>query len=402
MLKVVIIESLGFSGIAHYTFSLCNALADTGQADVTLVTQKPYELQDKPRRFEIETILDGMNKNRSKLWRGFEYLRSTSQVTRRAHLWRADIIHVQNNLLPAWDGVWLRQLRSACRALVYTVHDVQGKALFVPGHTLTVWDKWSYRNLYDAPHRLIAHSEHSKQELEHVYHVASTKIRVLPLGNYTFLRGQDEMSQEQARRILGVPSEAQVVLFFGSIRGAKGLEYLLRAVASLVADVPELWLLVAGAPLKTTWEPYQALIDSLGLSQRTIAHPRYIPNEEISTYFAASDAVALPYLEVYQSAVLQLAYAFGRPVITTNVGGMPDVVEDGQTGYLVPPGDSEALASAIHRTMIDRDRARRMGEAGRRLAQTTFAWDAIASNTLDVYRELLAQLLEATTSPQTG
>jgi glycosyltransferase involved in cell wall biosynthesis len=76
---------------------------------------------------------------------------------------------------------------------------------------------------------------------------------------------------------------------------------------------------------------------------------RYVANEEVEKYFAACDLVVLPYLSATQSAVVQIAYGFSKPVVVTSVGGLPDVVEDGSTGYVVPPNDPAAVARAIVR-----------------------------------------------------
>jgi glycosyltransferase involved in cell wall biosynthesis len=76
---------------------------------------------------------------------------------------------------------------------------------------------------------------------------------------------------------------------------------------------------------------------------------KYIPNEEVGLYFSAADVVVLPYISASQSGIIQIAYGFNRPVITTDVGGLPDVVEDGVTGFIVPARNSKALSDSIIR-----------------------------------------------------
>ena len=87
----------------------------------------------------------------------------------------------------------------------------------------------------------------------------------------------------------------------------------------------------------------------LGIEQAVTVVDRYVSNEELGLYFGAADVVVLPYLSVTQSAVVQLAYGFARPVIATAVGDLPAVIDDGRTGLIVPPGDSAALAGALLR-----------------------------------------------------
>ena len=158
-----------------------------------------------------------------------------------------------------------------------------------------------------------------------------------------FLR--HELPRAEARRRLGVPADAPLLLMFGFVRRYKGLRYLLDALASL-PETPH--LLVAGE----FWEdeqPYREQIRRLGLEGRVTLHNRYINNEDIEPYFAAADALVLPYLSGSQSGVSMIAINYGLPVIATAVGGLAETITDGESGLIVPPGNSPALARAIER-----------------------------------------------------
>jgi glycosyltransferase involved in cell wall biosynthesis len=93
--------------------------------------------------------------------------------------------------------------------------------------------------------------------------------------------------------------------------------------------------------------PYRETIAELGLEHRVVLHDRYIPNEEVSDFFAAANVVVLPYKSATQSGIIQIAFNFDRPVITTAVGGLPEVVRPGELGEVVPPEDPQALAEAM-------------------------------------------------------
>ena len=155
------------------------------------------------------------------------------------------------------------------------------------------------------------------------------------------------MPRADARARLGLGQDQPVLLFFGFVRRYKGLRNLIRALAMVREQLPAR-LLVVGE----FWEderPYRDLVRQLGLESAVEFHNAYVPNEEMAVYFSAADAVVLPYLEVTQSGVAQIALGFEKPVIATSVGGMAETIIDGQTGLIVPPGDNAALSAAIVR-----------------------------------------------------
>ena len=150
--------------------------------------------------------------------------------------------------------------------------------------------------------------------------------------------------RDQARRRLGVTA-SEVALFFGFIRRYKGLLDLLRAVA-LVPRERDFQLLVGGEFYEDD-KPYRDLIRELGIADRVVLHDRYIPNEEVADFFAAANVTVLPYVSATQSGIVQIAFHFDRPVITTDVGGLAEVVRPGVLGEVIPPGDPQRLAETI-------------------------------------------------------
>lgn len=154
-------------------------------------------------------------------------------------------------------------------------------------------------------------------------------------------------SRQQARQILGLPETQPILLFFGLVRPYKGLADLLHALARVRIELPAR-LIVAGE----FWEDasvYHRLVHDLALEDAVVFHSRYIPDEDAPSFFAAADVVVLPYHHVSQSGIVALAHGLGRPIIATRVGGLPEMIAEGRTGLLVPPGDPEALANAILR-----------------------------------------------------
>jgi glycosyltransferase involved in cell wall biosynthesis len=181
----------------------------------------------------------------------------------------------------------------------------------------------------------------------------TTPVRQAALPIYECYGGAG-VDRESARRELGLTRDT--VLFFGYVRPYKGLAVLLRAMPRVLEKL-DVDLLVVGEFYEDRTK-YDKLIDDLGIRGHVRVVAEHVPDEGVRTYFSAADVVALPYLSATQSGITQIAYAFGLPVISTDVGGLPEVVRDGETGYIVKAKDDEALAAAIVRYFTGGERAR--------------------------------------------
>jgi len=163
--------------------------------------------------------------------------------------------------------------------------------------------------------------------------------------------------------------------FFGFVRPYKGLEVLLQALPEVVERVGAR-LLVVGE-FWTDQGHYTTLIRNLGLEEHVTIINRYVPNEEVGLYFAAADVVVLPYVEATQSAVVPIAYSFHKPVITTDVGGLAEVVKDGETGLIVPPRDSAALTKAVIQYFENGLGSRFAPHIKAQVSEGAFSWDRL-------------------------
>ena len=190
---------------------------------------------------------------------------------------------------------------------------------------------------------------------------------------------QPVLSKAEAKAVLGIRAE-RVVLFFGFIRDYKGLRYLIESLPLVRAKL-DVHLLIAGE----VWgdaKPYHELISRLGITASVTFVEKYIPNEEVARYFAASDLVVIPYVSATQSGIVQLAYGFGKPVVVSRVGGLPEVVEEGVTGYLVPPKDSASISNAVL-DFYQHSREAGMIEAVRQ-KRSAFSWERLCRTIEDL------------------
>jgi glycosyltransferase involved in cell wall biosynthesis len=195
------------------------------------------------------------------------------------------------------------------------------------------------------------------------------------------------ISKPTARYRLGIPADAHVALCFGNIRPYKGVQILLRAFVQVALDDPDAVLVIAGQPWGD-WSRYDRLIDDLGIRDRVRLRLEYIPASEVEPYFVAADAVVLPYTHFdAQSGVGTRALPFGRPLIVTNTGGLPDLVMEPDA--VVPAGDAAALARAMRRVLGDQELRDRMSVDSLALA-AALGWDTIAERTVEVYASVLS------------
>jgi glycosyltransferase involved in cell wall biosynthesis len=152
-------------------------------------------------------------------------------------------------------------------------------------------------------------------------------------------------SKTEARQHLQLPLNEKIILFFGFIRKYKGLDLLLEAMATDVIKNSGIKLLVAGEFYEDE-KPYNEQIENLNLQSQLFLRTQFIPDSEVKYYLCAADAVIQPYRNATQSGVTPLAYHFEKPMVVTNVGGLPALVPDGKVGLITQP-DPASIASGI-------------------------------------------------------
>ena len=201
----------------------------------------------------------------------------------------------------------------------------------------------------------IVHSEQERRLVQAAAPRVKVNKHVHPIYDF-FAAGSassdHELSLQDSRTNLRISKDKLVLLFFGFVRPYKGLDLLIQAMPA-IRDCLDAYLLIVGE----FWEGrsrFDEMIAERGLAENVRIVDRYVPDNEVGLYFSAADVVVLPYREATQSGVVQIAYAFRKPVITTDVGGLPEVVEDGRTGYVVPKDSPEAIADSAFRFARDR------------------------------------------------
>lgn len=142
--------------------------------------------------------------------------------------------------------------------------------------------------------------------------------------------------KEEAKTKLGLNANKHYLLFFGFIRDYKGLDILLKAIADKRFKDQNINVIVAGEFYNNA-EQYHQLIEELKIADLVTLRTDFIPDDMVRYYFCASDIVVQPYKHATQSGVTQICYHFNRPMIVTNVGGLPEIVPNDMVGYVVEP-----------------------------------------------------------------
>lgn len=187
---------------------------------------------------------------------------------------------------------------------------------------------------------------HSKSDGEDLLTIKKdAKYRQNPHPTYNAFKIRN-ISKAQAREELQESKDARLLLFFGFVREYKGLKHLLNAMQQVKEKLGNVKLLVVGS-FGDDKQEYMKLIDEQDIAECVEVIDGYTPDGEVEKYFAASDLVVLPYESATQSGIVQIAYGFEKPVIVTDVGGLPDVVTDQKTGYVVEAKNPKALAAAV-------------------------------------------------------
>ncbi len=378
----------------HYVDNLCRSLACSG-VQVTLITSSPlFENGDHTDSYRVENLFFKTVSERGRMFfRRRAWLRQPLKLlSYPVGLWRTwrairarepGILHIQWALLPAVDALLAAKLRSRGWRIVYTAHDVDSE---LNGN----FRRWQFRKIYRYADAVIVHSPSLAQRLRDHSGGVVRKILTIPEGISTFPLSPD-LDRARAREVLGLEKDGPLLLFFGLIKPYKGVESLLRAWPKVMEQSPSARLLIAGEPLQP-FHPLDRLIDQLKIRGSVTARLGYIPRSDAQYFFRAADAVVLPYHQVSTSSVVPLAYRFARPVIATAVGGLPEIVQDGHTGFLVPPCSPDALAEAICSGFRSPDLLARMGSQAHDWFESERNWSQVADQTIALYRSLKAAI----------
>lgn len=291
------------------------------------------------------------------------------KTLRRIKSWQPDLVIVpwwHPFFAPVWGSLG-RALKQALptRKLLFLCHNV------LP-HENGRFDRLALRYALTPADGYLVHAESKAAQLKGLFPNATVVVHSHP--TYAAL-GQGERPFS-----LPVPSDKPVLLFCGLIRPYKGLDILLQAMP-LVLEEQAVHLAIVGEFWRDK-ASYEQQIEQQQLEPHLTLVDSYVPNDLLAAYIRRADVVVLPYRSATQSGIVQLAFGLGTPVITTNVGGLPEVVENGRSGLVVPPEDPAQLAKAINRYFANNLKMSFQDYIGQQ--QARFSWESLVDTLLNL------------------
>lgn len=338
-------------GVVEASALLCEALPRSVHPYVAALKSAHLAVFDHPRALHPRNVL-------------------TSQaIARFIRRLRPDVVHLDDSSTRLGWGAW----RLGSVPVVMTVHDPLPHSSEGGG-----WKPALSRRLnYAIVDRFILQAQWGVEPFLQRYNAKRDRIDVSLLGVCDALRdwcGSAPGCGREARR--------PTVLFFGRMSAYKGIDVLLQAAPLIAGRMRDVRVILAGAPISGFTPPSGGALPRGGVLE---VAARHMATDETARLFGEADVVVLPYRDATQSGVVLSAFAFDKPVVATNVGGLPEYVHDGVNGLLVPPNDPEALAAAVVRVLTEPGLSGMLEDGARASSKRELSWDRVAQEHLRSY-----------------
>ncbi|CAG1023441.1 partial Alpha-D-kanosaminyltransferase, partial [Patescibacteria group bacterium] len=330
-----------------YTMQLATALSQNAVTIQLIITDFPRNLEQEEKRFREYLNTNGKTLNYSiysqpRLY-NIKYFLLNYRIFKQIISFDPDVVHIIGGCM--WFSFLLPLLRIKKYQLITTFHDPKPH---LGEKDLSTRIIFYFETRYSD--KIIVHGKKLKEIMMKEYGIANEKIYSITIGEHMVAPFKKYENKD-------LKEDGNLILFFGRIQKYKGLEYLIKAEPLIKNHLPDAKIIIAGGGKR--FKEYEKMIVN---KESFIIHNHYISFQEGAELFQRASIVVLPYIEASQSGVVVTAYGFKKPVIVTNTGSIPEIVDDNITGLIVPPKNSIALAEAVIKLMKDENLRIRMGE----------------------------------------
>ena len=378
--NIAIIDPIGAHGSSHhfYLFGQAEGLINNGYS-ISLYTNNETD-NPKIKRLNFFTFYKNIFKSKSKFISGVKWIIGSTFSIFHARFAAVRVFHFHifyTNVLVLFNLLLVKLLFGK---VVLTVHDISS---FANSSDSSIIGNMIYK-LTDLT---LTHNEFSKSEIIKVNPHLSSRIHIVPHGNYIpFINVQN--NKEKSRKRLEIPNEKKVLLFFGMIKKVKGLDILLHALKDVIKENPDVLLLIAGKPWKNNFSNYQQIIDENNLTDYCLLHTKFIPQIDVEHYYCAADLVVLPYKKIYQSGVLMMTLSYGKPALASDLPPLKEIVTDMQTAFLFESENAILLAEKLNSILLNPEKLEQVRINGEELINTKYDWNDIGRQTKQAYQSL--------------
>lgn len=370
-MKVLLIDQIAKVNY-KYTYPLANGLKAAG-ADVTVVVDQKKE-KDKCL-CNVVNLYNTDEKNIGKIKKLFNYIDSYTKIEKVLKDDHYDILHSEWFTFSPIDYYFISKFKRLYNIrYVSTVHDI------LPFNQ-KLYDYKYHKKLYSLADSIILQAPENMNRFASLFPESKAKTVMVPHG---YMLDYVELEdKEKAREYLKIPMKKPVFLFFGQIKKVKGVDILLKAVCKLKKEGFDFYTVIAGSVWKADFTECQEIINDNNLFDVIKTDIKYIPDDEVKFYFSAADVCVLPYTDIYQSGVIQLAYGYRKPVIASNLPAFTQFVKENETGFVFETGDVDALCQKLKAAISMQPELEAMGMRGYTLIKNTLNWNDLAKRIVE-------------------
>lgn len=379
-------------GTGAYVYYLSHNLQKLGH-NVHVIARDQQDSKKKINGIQVHYVR-GVGNVLTRYWR---FARSASKQIKELNKQNGfDIIHSNLPLVPSFAIP-----KDTAKVIVCAVHSTwKGEALITkqdnpkelnPNEKSMLRFNFMLRSyekkLMERSDALIAVSKYTVNELTKLYGINKNKIHVIYNG-VDVERFKPRAKRIELRSEFGLDPNKKVVLFVGRLYHRKGLETLLKAVPPVLKEFTNVKFVISGTGFKQKKESLRNLAKELDVEDH-VRFLGYVPDDKLPFLYSASDIFVLPAIyENFPFAILE-AQATGLPVISTNVGGIPEFLVDNENGFVIEPRNPTQLTQKVLTLLQDSKLAKKMGDCGRKLIEEQFDWRLITRQVIDLYHKLL-------------